>query len=328
MQAADVPGGDYQSAADDLTGASSSGLQHVAMPYRGADELAAGVASFIGAAVAAGHAVLVAAAGANLDFLRGQLRSANSEVIWSDISSAGLNPARLTALLRRFAADRPGQTVWCVHEPVWPARSAEELREVHRHEALLNVALADAQVSMLCPYDIRLGAAVISCAERTHPVVIRGAHRRPSSSFTRGELPSECDPPLSPPPAGTQVMRYRDDLAGVRVLAAGLARRAGLGPDRVVDLVSAVSELAANTLCHTAGPGTFRAWATRSEVICQVDDDGQIADLLAGTERPDPGDTDGHRGLWLVHQVCDLAEMRTGPTGTTIRVHMRLDGWQ
>lgn len=282
----------------------------------------------MGDAVAAGDAVLVAAAAANLDFLRGQVRSANGRVVWADISSAGVNPARLTALVRQFATDWLGQTVWCVHEAVWPARSAEELREVHRHEALLNVALAGAQVNMLCPYDMRLGASVISCAERTHPVMIRGAHRRPSSSFARGELPAECDLPLSPPPAGTQVMRYRDDLAGVRLLAADLARRAGLDPDRVADLVSAVSELAANTLCHTTGPGTFRAWATRSEVICQVDDNGQIADLLAGTQRPDPGDPDGGRGLWLVHQVCDLAEVRTGPAGTTIRVHMRLDGWQ
>lgn len=249
-------------------------------------------------------------------------------MVWVDISSAGVNPARLTALLRRFAADRLGQSVWCVHEAVWPARSAEELREVHRHEALLNVALADAQVSMLCPYDMRLGAAVINCAERTHPVMMRGPHRRPSSWFARGQLPAECDLPLSPPPAGTQVMRYRDDLAGVRLLAADLARRAGLNPDRVTDLVSAVSELAANTLRHTNGPGTFRTWATGSEVICQVDDTGQIADLLAGTQRPDPGDLGGGWGLWLVHQVCDLAEVRTGPAGTTIRVHMRLDGSQ
>jgi hypothetical protein len=254
MQAADVPGREHPSNPDDLTDASSSGLQHVAMLYRGADELAAGVDSFVGDAVAAGDAVLVAAAAANLDFLRGQLGAANGRVVWVDISSAGVNPARLTALLRRFAADRLGQSVWCVHEAVWPARSAEELREVHRHEALLNVALADAQVSMLCPYDMRLGAAVINCAERTHPVMIRGAHRRPSSWFARGQLPAECDLPLSPPPAGTQVMRYRDDLAGVRLLAADLARRAGLNPDRVTDLVSAVSELAANTLRHTNGP--------------------------------------------------------------------------
>jgi hypothetical protein len=28
--------------------------------------------------------------------------------------------------------------------------------------------------------------------------------------------------------------------------------------------------------------------------------------------------------LWVVHQLCDLVELRTGSTGTTIRLHFRL----
>jgi hypothetical protein len=66
-------------------------------------------------------------------------------------------------------------------------------------------------------------------------------------------------------------------------------------------------------------------WVTGGEVICQVEDTGQITDVLAGTARPDPVTPGGRRGLWVVHQVCDLAQIRTGPAGTTIRVHMRLD---
>jgi hypothetical protein len=31
-----------------------------------------------------------------------------------------------------------------------------------------------------------------------------------------------------------------------------------------------------------------------------------------------------HYGLWLVNQVCDLVQARTGRAGTTIRLHMRL----
>jgi anti-sigma regulatory factor (Ser/Thr protein kinase) len=112
-------------------------------------------------------------------------------------------------------------------------------------------------------------------------------------------------------------------LAGVREFTAVRARRAGLPPRRVSDLVIAVSELAANTLAHTSGPGTLTLWVTDDEVICQVQDQGQITDPLAGTVRAAPDAPGGGRGLWVVHQVCDRVEIRTGPAGTTVRVHMR-----
>lgn len=130
--------------------------------------------------------------------------------------------------------------------------------------------------------------------------------------------------PLSDPPADAEVLRYRADLASVRSFAAAWAARAGLPPHRVGDLVIAVGELVANTLAHTNGPGQLMLWATGSEVICQVHDIGEITDPLAGTLRPDPGDPGCGRGLWIVHQLCDLVEIRTGPAGTTTRVHLQL----
>ncbi len=119
------------------------------------------------------------------------------------------------------------------------------------------------------------------------------------------------------------MLRYRASLAVVRQFTTARARRAGLPPRRVNDLVIAVAELAANTLAHTSGPGTLTLWATDDEVICQVQDQGQIIDPLAGRVLPAPDADGGGRGLWVVHQVCDLVEIRTGTTGTTIRVHMR-----
>jgi hypothetical protein len=52
----------------------------------------------------------------------------------------------------------------------------------------------------------------------------------------------------------------------------------------------------------------------------------RITDRLAGTLRPDPSAPGTRRGLWLVHQVSDLVQVRSGPAGTTIRVHLRLPG--
>jgi anti-sigma regulatory factor (Ser/Thr protein kinase) len=65
-------------------------------------------------------------------------------------------------------------------------------------------------------------------------------------------------------------------------------------------------------------------WATRTAVICEVRDGGHITDPLAGQLRPDPAMAGGGRGLWVVHQLCDLVQVRTGAEGTTVRVHMRL----
>jgi hypothetical protein len=89
----------------------------------------------------------------------------------------------------------------------------------------------------------------------------------------------------------------------------------------------AVSELAANTLNHTAAGGTLRCWQARNEVLCQIDDRGWITDPLAGRRLP-PVDGQGGMGLWVVNQLCDLVELRTGEHGTVIRLHMRLPAGQ
>lgn len=130
--------------------------------------------------------------------------------------------------------------------------------------------------------------------------------------------------PLSAPPDGSAMHRYRANLSGVREFTAAWGHRVGLRPRQVSNLVMAVAELSANTLRHTTGPGILTLWATDEEVLCQVQDEGQITDPLAGSMRPAPSSPGGGRGLWLVRQVADGVEIRTGPAGTTVRVHMRL----
>jgi anti-sigma regulatory factor (Ser/Thr protein kinase) len=139
--------------------------------------------------------------------------------------------------------------------------------------------------------------------------------------------PSRVSPrPLRPvlPPADPAVVHtYRTDLAKVRALVLEQARAAGLTESRANDLVLAVSEVAANTLRHTASSGTLTIWHDRDEIVCEIRDEGEIADPLAGQRRPGPDATGGH-GLWLVYQVCDLVELRSDETGTTIRMQMAI----
>jgi hypothetical protein len=56
--------------------------------------------------------------------------------------------------------------------------------------------------------------------------------------------------------------------------------------------------------------------------VTEVSFETSLDDPLAGRRRPDADAVDG-RGLWLINQVCDLVELRSGPSGTTLRMHVR-----
>jgi anti-sigma regulatory factor (Ser/Thr protein kinase) len=128
-----------------------------------------------------------------------------------------------------------------------------------------------------------------------------------------------------PSRSGAVSLTFTTDLAAVRALVRRCAQEAGLSNTRAVDLVIAVSEVAANTVQHARTAGQLDIWADADEIICQVTDAGFVADPLAGSRAPRPGATSGH-GLWMVNQVCDRVELRSDETGTTIRMHMSLKG--
>jgi anti-sigma regulatory factor (Ser/Thr protein kinase) len=129
--------------------------------------------------------------------------------------------------------------------------------------------------------------------------------------------------PLPSPTNDAMYHTYRSDLSQVRALVLKHAREAGLTEGRANDLVLAVSEVAANTLRHTQSSGTLAMWHDEDEVVCEIHDEGTIADPLVGSRRPAP-DANGGHGLWIVRQVCDLVELTSNATGTTVRMHMAL----
>jgi anti-sigma regulatory factor (Ser/Thr protein kinase) len=136
-------------------------------------------------------------------------------------------------------------------------------------------------------------------------------------------VPPRRSEPLPVPTSDVMYHTYRSDLSQVRALVLRQARAAGLAADRASDLVLAVSEVAANTLRHTRSSGTLAIWHDADEVVCEVRDEGVITDPLAGQRRP-PANACGGHGLWIVHQVCDLVELTSDASGTTVRMHMAL----
>ncbi|MEV7964576.1 sensor histidine kinase [Sphaerisporangium sp. NPDC088356] len=307
------------------TAEAPSKLAHLAMFYSGTDEYLAGVLGFLRDGPAREQPAFVAVPGHKLGVIRDGLNGQAGRVAFADMNEMGRNPAWIIPKVAAFLDAHAGQAVRYVGEPIWATRTEAEIQEATRHEALINLVFADRAAAILCPYDTaRLDAGTLANAEHTHPTLVSGGAERASAAYRGGALfPDECDLPLPPVPADAVSLSYRDDLAAVRAVAAEHARRGGLGGGRTDELVFLVNELATNTLDHTQAHGTLHIWHTREEIIVQVRDRGHIADPLAGRRRPPANADHGHgHGLWLAHQLGDLVELRTGPSGTTIRVHV------
>jgi anti-sigma regulatory factor (Ser/Thr protein kinase) len=294
-------------------------LSHAALFYRGQAEYAGQITAFIQAGLARGEPALIALPGGKAQAIGARLDAMPGELVFADMTELGRNPARIIPVVRAFSDKHPGQRVRFVGEPIWPGRSAAEICEATRHEALINLAFAQVEATILCPYDTAgLAGSVLDAALRTHQ---EPAASGATAQTWRANLPPDCDRPLPPPPADAETLAYDTDLAPVRRLVDRHAQRAGLGEHRAVDLVLAANEIAANTISHTAGSGMIHVWHTGEEILCQVHDQGWITDPMAGRIRHGPDDR-GH-GLWLVNLLCDLVELRSGQTGTTVRMHMR-----
>jgi anti-sigma regulatory factor (Ser/Thr protein kinase) len=307
------------------TAAANGRFRHRALFYHGRGEYRAALCAFIQAGRARGESVFVAVPEPKAQLMRQELGEDSAQVTLVDMAELGRNPARIIPAVLAYAGKHRGQRVCCIGEPIWPGRTEAELQEAIRHEALINLAFRGSPVTFLCAYDsTRLPGSVIADAASTHPAVIKDRQELASARYLGpAVLPPRCNRALPRPPAHAEALGYRGDLRPVRRFVASRAKCAGLTPPRIPDLVIATSELAANTLRHTGGGGTVQVWRTSEEIICQVADTGQITDPLARYQaRSD--ELLGGNGLWLVNQICDLVQARTGQAGTTTRLHMRL----
>ena len=298
-------------------------LRHPAFFYASREDYVAGLVPFITGGLQAGEPVLAALPGPNLDVVRSSLEDAAEDVTFLDMSKLGRNPARIIPAIGRFVKDRAaGGSVRFIGEPIWPGRPRAELEEATRHEALLNLAFGTTPMTILCPYDTtRLPAKVIDDARRTHPELLVGGHRRTSPEYAGWPLHPD-DAPLPRAPAGESMTS--EDVACLRHFVTDHARRLGVAADRVGDLAIAVTEVATNAVRHAGSPATLRIWNDRDAVVCDISDRGRITDPLAGRHLPAP-DAESGRGLWLVNQLCDLVELRSGHWGTNIRLRVALN---
>jgi len=303
-------------------------FRHEALPYAGTADLIDRLAPFLREGIRAGEPALVVVSSQKIELLREALPDATDDQIrYADMNEVGRNPARIIPAWRRFV-DGLGAGVSCrgVGEPIWAGRTADELIECERHEALLNLALSDAALWLVCPYDTSsVSQAVIDEASRTHPLVwTRDGHHRTAGYPGRESIALPFARSLPEPVGPVREMVFgAHEVARVRSFVGAYSAEAGLDPSRAYDLVLAASEVATNSVRHGGGHGLVRVWRDGESLACEVRDAGRFDRPLAGRERPTTEQTSGF-GLWLANQVCDLVQIRSFESGSVVRLLMSL----
>jgi anti-sigma regulatory factor (Ser/Thr protein kinase) len=302
-------------------------FSHEALLYSDMDEYLAGTIGFIREGLAASEPILVVVGAPKIAALKARLGAEAGRVQFKDMAEVGANPARIIPAWHAFVGSHAGvgRPFRGIGEPIYPERSPAELVECQRHEALLNLAFDGGPAwRLLCPYNTTaLSMDVIEEAHRSHPYVAHDHTYFASGLYV--EVATAGAPftaALPEPPSVRATLDFNGTgLRAVRRLVSTEAARAGFTSGPIADLVLAVGEVATNSVEHGGGSGTLRIWRDGDVLVCEIRDGGHFDDPLADRRRAASGQ-DGGRGLWLANQLCDLIQMRSLETGTTVRLHM------
>lgn len=300
---------------------------HEAFFYRSDEGYVAALVPYLREGLQHGEAVAVATAPARIDLLRDALGADARAVVFLPDHDWYVRPVATIAGWARMVSG-------AVARGRSRARLVGEVRfgpaEKHpgwvRCEAAVNRALAGLPARLVCPYDERtLPADLIAEGRRTHPGILNGQSRD-----NDGYLPPEKLLALVPEPpfpvSGDPVIELAigATVAGLRDLVRDRGTAAAwLPPNRLDDLILALSEVATNGVRHGHGRCLLRVWALDGAVVCEVTDEGSgPPDPLVGYLPPRPGATGG-MGLWLVQQICDALSIDTSHGHTRVRFAIR-----
>jgi anti-sigma regulatory factor (Ser/Thr protein kinase) len=303
----------------------TTAFRHEALITDGPEQGTAETIVYLRAGLGEGAATTVLAGAERCHAISRSLGSDASAIWFQPLEELGPNPARLIPFWsEQLARSRAsGQRLHAVSEALAPGRTADHITEFGISETLINVAFDGGPGwSLLCPFDTtRHGPATIDLVRATHPFIsehgVSGANPdyRPAAPF--GGV-------LSAPPADAEQLPFTtSDLPILRRIAFEAARASGL-ERRADDLTLVVTELATNSIRHGGGGGTFVQWPDDEGLIVEIRDAGHITEPLAGRVKPygAPGRTGG-AGLWIANLLSDLLQIRSGPSGTTVRAQFR-----
>lgn len=301
--------------------------RHEAFLWHEKADFTAGLVPFITDGLDAGEPVMVALVPEHTAWVQHALGDRAAEVTFVDMVELGRNPARIIPAWQKFLdLDADGRRpVRGIGEPVWPGRRREELLECQLHEALLNVAV-DPEIPfwLICPYDAEnLSPEVVEEAHRSHPVLVeadsyQGSRKYGGRAHVDSLFSSELEEPVTAP---IEIAFGPADIVDLEERVAAELMLSGLAPEPASRLATATHQLAICSLSRGAAHGRVRLWRQPHAFIGEVADDAVVHDLLLGRRVPFGEE---HDGLWLANQLCDLVQLRSTTSGTTVRVH----AWQ
>lgn len=305
--------------------ATRSEALHQSLIYRSPEEFLAAAVPFLRDGVAMDAPVLAVLGGENRRLAADALGDDAGAVEWADPADWYRHPTQALRRARDFTerqGDRAGQAR-LLGEPVWAERSPLERTEWARYEALVNIVFPD--TPGVCAYDARtVDEATLATVAHTHPSDLMGTTSRPNPDYVDpAAYVRRCDAqPLAAPPSDAAAVFFSEELRVVRHCVAAAAGDAQIESDRAADLVIAVNEAATNAIEHGGGCGALRAWTTPAELVCEITNPaGRITDPFPGHLPPETLGDRG-RGLCLIRQLTDLAEIRSSQHGVTVRMHL------
>jgi anti-sigma regulatory factor (Ser/Thr protein kinase) len=295
---------------------------HSALLYDSDAAYGTALSSYVRDGLAGGEAVAVVANPRQTALLRERLAGDAAEVRFLSAEDWYVRPVRTIAawcqLLKAAAASgRPamrliGHTPHKDAAPSWV-----------RYESALNTSLAGLRGHLLCPYD----RTVTQAAVRTHPRVHDGgwqdstAYEPPERLLI--ELPEPSYPVIGEPVVAVPV---HDTVADLRTLVRARSTAQGwLAPEKLENLLLALSEVATNAIRHGGEHRELRIWLTGDAVVCEVTDDGRVPPGPLAGYLPPRGGAIGGMGLWLVQQLCDAVAVGAVDGRTRARFVMRRD---
>ncbi len=298
-------------------------LTHRAMVYDHDDDFMRTAVPFVREGLEADDTVLVVRSSGGIVGLRGTLGHDADAVEFHDSASWYAQPTRTIAAYSAFILDNPDVRIRVVAEPGWERGSPAEIAEWTRYESLVNQAFAAIDASVLCVYDRRTAApGVIEGVLRSHPELVdddgpgpNGAYRDPATVFAEVDR----DPLPAPPTHAAAVPVPGADLSELRWFIGGHGRAHGLPPSRLNDLLVAATEVATNAIRHGGPPVTCRVWDEGDDLVVEVTDTGHWKPPAVPGFLPSDIGSSGF-GLWGVRMLCPLVQLRTGESGTTVRL--------
>ena len=298
----------------------AGGFRHNALVYASQDEYLARALPFLTEGIEAGEGAVVAHTKPGLAMMREALGRDAEHVRFVDVSSAYTRPARTLAAYHEVWAEqlRETPTLRAVADVQFRPDPAEwDLWT--GYEAVFNRSFAHLPAWVICSYNANgTPDPIIESVWQTHPEVVTDDGWNASDQFEDpDELLRRVTPDPSPfhelrsIPFGRDVEEFRERLA--RELVAE-----GVGEARVLDMLLAATEVAANAIQHGGGVKDVRVGRAEGRFVCEIADAGEgFDDPAAGYLAPRPGTG---TGLWVARQLTWRIEFFRSPTGFTARL--------